>query len=99
MGGPDDGSERIGGLSGPDEIRHVSRTTTLAVGTLACPSCDAPVTPFGRLTPASTLACPFCGQAGHVRDFLTLGTPTRAAHVVVRVVAPSQLRIVPRDEA
>jgi hypothetical protein len=97
MGGPDDGSERIGGLSGPDAIRRVSRTSTLAVGTLACPSCDAPVSPSGRLTPASGLGCPFCGHAGHVRDFLTLGAPTRPAHVVIRVVAPSQLRIVPRD--
>lgn len=99
MGGPDDGSEKIGGLSGPDEIRRVSRTSTLAVGTLACPACDAPVSPSGRLTPASTLGCPFCGHAGHVRDFLTLGAPTRPAHVVIRVVAPSQLRIVPRDAA
>jgi hypothetical protein len=98
MGGPDDGSERVGGLSGPDEIRHVSRTSTLAVGTLACPSCDAPVSPSGRLTPASELACPFCGASGRVRDFLTLGAPTRPAHVVVRVVSPSQLRIVPRDD-
>lgn len=98
MGGPDDGSERIGGLSGPDEIRHVSRTSTLAVGTLACPSCDAPVSPTGRLSPASVMACPFCGTTGHVRDFLTLGAPTRPAHVIVRVVSPSQLRIVPRDD-
>lgn len=97
MGGPDDGSERVGGLSGPDEIRHVSRTSTLAVGTLACPSCDAPVSLSGRLSPASELLCPFCGTAGRVRDFLTLGAPTRPAHVVVRVVSPSQLRILPRD--
>jgi hypothetical protein len=93
MGGPDDGSERIGGLSGPEEIRRVSRTSTLAVGTLACPACDAPVAPSGRLGPASALACPFCGHSGHVRDFLTLGAPTRAAHVVVKVVAPAKLRI------
>jgi hypothetical protein len=98
MGGPDDGSEKIGGLSGPDEIRRVSRTTTLAVGTLACPSCDAPVSPSGRLSPASEIGCPFCDHAGRVRDFLTLGAPSRPAHVVVRVVAPSQLRIVPRDD-
>lgn len=98
MGGPDDGSDRIGGLSGPDEIRRVSRTSTLAVGTLACPSCDAPVSPSGRLAPTSEIGCPFCGHAGHVRDFLTLGAPTRAAHVVVRVIAPSQLRIVPRGD-
>ena len=96
MGGSDDGSERIGGLSGPEEIRRVGRTSTLAVGTLACPACDAPVAPSGRLGPASSLACPFCGHAGHVRDFLTLGAPTRAAHVVVRVVAPAQLRVVPQ---
>jgi hypothetical protein len=96
--GPDDGSERIGGLSGPEQIRRVGRTSTLGVGTLACPSCDAPVSPSGRLGPASPLSCPFCGRTGHVRDFLTLGAPTRAAHVVVRVVSPSQLRVVARPD-
>jgi hypothetical protein len=97
--GPDDGSERIGGLSGPEEIRRVGRTSTLAVGTLACARCDAPVSPgTGRLGPASPLTCPFCGHTGRVRDFLTLGAPTRAAHVVVRVVAPSQLRVAPRPD-
>jgi hypothetical protein len=100
MGGPDDGSERIGGLGGAEEIRRVGRTSTLAVGTLACPSCDAPVSPGnGRLGPASALECPFCGRIGRVREFLTLGSPTRAAHVVVKVVAPAQLRVLPRRRA
>jgi hypothetical protein len=100
MGGPDDGSERIGGLSGPEEIRRVSRTTTLAVGTLACPACDAPIAPgTDRLGPASPLSCPFCGHDARVRDFLTLGAPTRPAHVVVKVIAPAQLRITPRRPA
>jgi hypothetical protein len=96
MGGPDDGSDPIGGLSGPEEIRRVGRTSTLGVGTLACPACDAPVSPSGRLGPASPLTCPFCGHDARVRDFLTLGTPTRPAHVIVTVVAPAQLRITPR---
>jgi hypothetical protein len=99
MGGPDDGSERIGGLGGAEEIRRVSRTSTLAVGTLACPNCDAPVSPgSGRLGPGSPLACPFCGHDGRVRDFLTLGAPTRPAHVVVKVVAPAQIRISRRGD-
>lgn len=64
-------------------IRHSDR---LASGTLACPACDAPVSPVGRMSPAASLGCPFCGHGGAVRDFLTLGAPTRPARVVVRVV-------------
>jgi hypothetical protein len=57
----------------------------LANGTLACPGCDAPVLPGPRgMSPADDLGCGFCGHAGFVRDFLTLGEPTRPTHVVVR---------------
>jgi len=94
MGGSDEGSDPVGGLGGPEEIRRSARSTTIAVGSLACPRCDAPVSPAGaRLGPASPLACPFCGHDGRVRDFLTLGAPTRAAHVVIRVVSPAEIRI------
>jgi hypothetical protein len=97
--GPDDGSERVGGLGGPEEIRQVARTTTLGVGTLACPDCDAPVSPGPhRLAPSAALSCPYCGAHGAVRDFLTLGAPTRPAHVVIKVTAPAELRIVARDD-
>jgi hypothetical protein len=93
-GGSDEGSDPVGGLGGPEEIRRVQRTSTLAVGTLACPTCDAPVAPTGaHLGPASPLACPFCGETGRVRDFLTLGAPTRAAHVVIKVISPAEIRI------
>ena len=58
----------------------------LAAGTLACPGCDAPVLPGPRgMSPADDLCCGFCGHAGFVRDFLTLGEPTRPTHVVVRL--------------
>jgi hypothetical protein len=94
IGGSDDGSERIAGLAGPEQIRQVARTTTLGVGTLACPACDAPVSPGPhRLAPGASLACPFCGHAAAVRDFLTLGAPTRPAHVVIKVTTPTGLRI------
>jgi hypothetical protein len=67
------------------EIR-LGRTTQLASGTLACPECDAPVFPGDRpVSPAAPLACPFCGQSGAVRDFLSLAPPSRPARVVVRV--------------
>jgi hypothetical protein len=67
------------------EIR-LGRTSQLASGTLACPECDAPVLPGdGALSPAAPLACPFCGETGAVRDFLSLAPPSRPARVVVRV--------------
>jgi hypothetical protein len=72
------------------EIRP-ARTTVLATGTLACPRCDAPVAPGARpLRPAEALACPYCDHGGPVRDFLSLGAPSRPARVVVRVAVPSR---------
>ena len=66
------------------EIRVRSRV--VAAATLACPRCDAPVAPGERpLTPAEPIQCPFCGEAGRVRDFLSLAAPTRAAHVEIRI--------------
>jgi hypothetical protein len=85
--------EGVGRMGGAEEIRPATRTTTLAVGTLACPTCDAPVAPGPhRLAPSAALSCPFCGTAGRVRDFLTLGAPTRAAHVVITVRTPRARR-------
>ena len=75
--------ERVPGLR---EIREAGSSLEMAVGTLACPDCDAPVFLGGRpMSPADPLWCGFCGHDGHVRDFLSLGEPTRATHVVVRV--------------
>ena len=72
-----------------------ARSSHLAVGTLACPACDAPVVPDGPLSPAAPLGCPYCDHAGAVRDFLLLGEPTRPTRVVVRVrlaaVGPADL--------
>ena len=75
--------ERIAGLR---EIRKTGSTREMAVGTLACPECDAPPLPGpGPMSPADALSCPFCGHAAHVRDFLSLGEPTRPTRVVVTV--------------
>jgi hypothetical protein len=87
-----DGSQPLAGepvnrLSSIQEERRVGRSTVVATGTLACPSCDAPVAPFGALSPAEQLACPVCSHGGRVRDFLSLGEPTRPARVQVRLVA------------
>jgi hypothetical protein len=82
--------EPIGTVGGTHEERRSTRTSVLATGTLACPDCDAPVLPAGPLRPADALACPWCGRDGAVRDFLSLGEPTRPAHVVVRVTAPAR---------
>jgi hypothetical protein len=74
-------------LAGAREHRRSARSWLLASGTLACPSCDAPVAPgAGSVSPAAPLGCPFCRHAGAVRDFLSLAPPSRPAHVAVRVV-------------
>jgi hypothetical protein len=75
--------ERVAGLR---EIRKTDGSMQLAVGTLACPDCDAPAFLGGRpMAPSDQLTCSFCARDGAVRDFLSLGEPTRATHVVVRV--------------
>jgi hypothetical protein len=68
------------------EYRYAARGRRLGTGTLACPHCDAPVAPNGRLSPSQALACPFCGHGGPVRDFLSLAAPARPARVQVVVV-------------
>ena len=80
--------EPLGRLSGTQEERRAVRSTRMAVGTLACPVCDAPVAPppARPLAPAEALACPFCDHGAAVRDFLSLSAPTRPARVEVRVV-------------
>jgi hypothetical protein len=68
------------------EERRVAQSTIVAVGTLACPECDAPVA-LGerRIAPPDPLACPFCDHRSAARDFLSLRAPTRPARVAVRV--------------
>jgi hypothetical protein len=78
--------EPVTRLAGARADSLVARTGHLAGGTLACPRCDAPVALARPLTPAAPLACPYCGHAGALRDFLSLTAPTRPARVVVRVV-------------
>jgi hypothetical protein len=81
------GSEPVGRRGGVEEERRATRSSRLAVGTLACPACDAPVALAGRrLAPSAGLECPYCGHAGVLRDFLSLAVPARPARVEVRVV-------------
>ncbi len=69
-----------------EEKRRAVRSGQLATGTIACPSCDAPVALGDRaLSLTDRLACPFCATAGPVRDFLSLAVPTRPTRVVIRV--------------
>ena len=76
-----------------EELRRVTRTRVLGVGTLACARCDAPVALAGAtVRPADPLSCPFCLHEGRVRDFLSLGDPTRPARVEVRIVGPRHRR-------
>ena len=72
-------------LTGRHELRWADDARSVAVGSLACPGCDAPVLPTRALSPSAPLACPYCGHAGPARDFLSLGEPTRPARVVVHL--------------
>jgi hypothetical protein len=84
-----DGSEPVRPDSEPrvvHEERRIARSSVVAVGTLACPSCDAPVAlGESRVAPADPLGCPFCDHRSAARDFLSLRTPGRPARVVVRM--------------
>ena len=68
------------------EQRRLGAVRRLGLGTLACPRCDAPVATARVLSPVEPLDCPYCGHGAAVRDFLSLGVPTRPARVEVRVV-------------
>jgi hypothetical protein len=82
------------GLGIPASPGHVEKRRALGglsrAGSLACARCDAPVALGAdalRLT--DRLGCPFCGNEGPLREFLSLAEPTRPAHVVVRVIGRS----------
>jgi hypothetical protein len=73
-------------VAGPEE-RRLRRDGRLGTGTLACPGCDAPVSPGDApVRPVDLIACPYCGHGGTVREFLSLAAPARPARVAVRVV-------------
>jgi hypothetical protein len=90
-----DDSEPVRPGTGPHEQElRVARAGLLAVGTLACSRCDAPVAPtVGGMSPADPLACPFCEHRARVRDFLTLGDPVRPARVRVRVTTNGRMAV------
>jgi hypothetical protein len=78
---------------GMHEERRSTRAGLLAVGTLACGRCDAPVAPTApSMSPADPLRCPFCDHTASVRDFLSLAPPSRPARVEVRVVLRNAAR-------
>jgi len=86
-----DGSEPIRPIG--DGVTHeehrVARTGIVALGTLACPSCDAPVAiGASRVSPRDPLMCPFCAHGAPARDFLSLEPPVRPTRVAVRVTMP-----------
>ena len=86
-------SDRDEPVVGYEELRRSSRAGVLDVGTLACACCDAPVALGDRaVVPGESLRCPYCLHTAAVHEFLTLGAPTRPAHVVVRVALPAHAR-------
>jgi hypothetical protein len=73
-----------------EELRIASQGI-VAVGTLACPSCDAPIAlGDSRVSPSEPLGCPFCDHGAPARDFLSLAQPTRPTRVVVRITSPER---------
>jgi hypothetical protein len=88
-----DGYDPLEHLAEVHEHRHLARAGRLGTGTLACAGCDAPIAlAAARMSPRDPLGCPFCGQVGTVRDFLSLAPPSRPARVDVRVVPRSTPR-------
>ncbi len=74
--------------AGAYEYRHASRPWRLGPATLACPTCDAPVSLGGRSVKLTVqLACPFCRHRAPTRDFVSLATPARPARVEIRMIA------------
>lgn len=69
------------------EERRIVHSSIVAVGTLACPACDAPVA-LGdtRVAPPDPLGCPFCDHRAPAREFLSLRAPVRPARVAVRLI-------------
>ena len=85
--------EPLGRSGGLHEERRAERSTTLAEGTLACPSCDAPVAPLQRpMSPSEPLGCGYCLHEGALRDFLSLEAPTRPTRVTVVLIDPADRR-------
>jgi hypothetical protein len=77
-------------LAGRPERHRVESWWHLATGTLACPSCDAPLLAGpGGMAPGDSISCGYCRHAGAVRDFLSLAEPTRPTRVAVRVRMPA----------
>ncbi len=62
----------------------------VASGALACPVCELPLLPAGRLSLRELVACPFCGLEDCARSFLRVGardTAANAVNVVARLPA------------
>ena len=87
-----EGAEPIRSLDDVAHFEHrIARTGIVAIGTLACPSCDVPVAlGDARVSPRDLLACPYCEHHGPARDFLSLETPVRPTRVAVRITMPER---------
>jgi hypothetical protein len=78
--------ETVEQLAGRRYRHEAESSWRLATGTLACPSCDAPVLPgAGGMSPSDAISCGYCDETGAVRDFLSLAEPTRPTRVIVRL--------------
>ncbi|MEA2143652.1 MAG: hypothetical protein QOI64_2082 [Solirubrobacteraceae bacterium] len=73
--------------AGAHEYRHASRPWRLGPATLACPTCDAPISLGGRSVKLTAhVDCPFCRHTAPLRDFLSLAAPARPNRVEIRMI-------------
>ena len=74
------------------EHKVVRRThASVARGAFACPACDLPLLPAGRIPITSAVQCPFCLETRPARHYVRAGVrDTGANAVVVQARLPSR---------
>ncbi len=62
--------EELQGHGARIELRPASRTATLAIRSLACPSCGVPVSISGPIGWHERIVCAFCERAAETREYV-----------------------------
>ncbi len=70
------------------EIRPASAASTLASGSMICPSCELPISLEAALPALDELVCPFCDHTDEARTFMrrdVLDTRSNRVDLVARI--------------